>query len=451
MLKLLVLSSALLISSVALADTYQASQLYHQQKYQQAKAEFELLLPLGNDTAAFNLAVMAMNGQGMDQDIELAYSYFSLAAELGHPDALTGIQTLDSRLSDEQKKQAQQQAELWHSQAVPSYASMQQQKTEQPAKDNNREIIQRVEPRYPINAARRGTQGFASVLLLIDEQGEVIYAQTQHSFPAGVFDDAAEHALRQWRYQPSSQKSIHTVTLSFNLDMAGQGKWRDKLLMSLQQDTWPGALAGIASYQYTNAILLNYLDPASDATADLNLLQQQLPPQQADFQPEKARAVTMPAFSGTALVQVDQHKKLIQLRVLDGEVPLAEGDRLEFIDKAGEYRIAPWDLNFNTEKSPFFAKDKMYLKAIPKRPKEWTDDYWLDQAARNGLIEAQRARAQFDKGWATYLQQKNDPVALGWQAIELLTEQKTDEAKAVFKQAQTAGFDATPELEVLFQ
>lgn len=80
MLKLLVLSSALLISSVALADTYQASQLYHQQKYQQAKAEFELLLPLGNDTAAFNLAVMAMNGQGMDQDIELAYSYFSLAA-----------------------------------------------------------------------------------------------------------------------------------------------------------------------------------------------------------------------------------------------------------------------------------------------------------------------------------------------------------------------------------
>jgi TPR repeat protein len=128
MLKLLVLSSALLISSVALADTYQASQLYHQQHYQQAKAEFELLLPLGNATAAFNLAVMAMNGQGMDQNMPLAYSYFSLAAELGHPNALTGIQTLDSRLSDEQKQQAQEQAKLWHSQAVPSYASMQQQK-----------------------------------------------------------------------------------------------------------------------------------------------------------------------------------------------------------------------------------------------------------------------------------------------------------------------------------
>ena len=93
----------------------------------------------------------------------------------------------------------------------------------------------------------------------------------------------------------------------------------------------------------------------------------------------------------------------------------------------------------------------MYLKQLHQRPKEWTDEYWLDQAARNGLLEAQRARAQFDQGWAHYLQRQNDPVALGWQAIELLTANKTDEATAVFSQARAAGFEATAELEALFQ
>lgn len=109
MLKQLLLSSALLSSFFVSADLYQAKRYYHQKNYQQAKAEFERLLPLGNDMAAFNLAVMAMKGQGMQQDLSLAYLYFLAAAELGHPDAATGLQTLDTHLTTEQKQLAQQQ------------------------------------------------------------------------------------------------------------------------------------------------------------------------------------------------------------------------------------------------------------------------------------------------------------------------------------------------------
>lgn len=452
MLKLLVLSSALLISSVALADTYQASQLYHQQKYQQAKAEFELLLPLGNDTAAFNLAVMAMNGQGMDQDIELAYSYFSLAAELGHPDALTGMQTVAPQLSAAQKQAAQHQFELWQEQMLPSFVAMQQPGPESQTidPDKQRDIIERVEPKYPIHAARKGTQGFVSVRLLIDEQGQVLYAKTQHSFPIGVFDQAAEQALLQWRYQPAAKKSVHNVSLSFSLAMSGQDTWRKKLIQSLQKDSWPGALAGIASYQYSNAILLNYLDGGYEAAVDWQQSTKELP-QFSDFKTINAAAINIPAFSGSAIIKVNADKKLTELTVLSGEVPFAEGDTLNFIDQAGAYRIAPWDLNYNNGKAPLFAKDKMYLKPIRTKPKEWSAEFWLDQAARNGLVEAQRSRAQYVPQWDTYLQRQNDPVALGWQAIELLTNHKTDEAKAVFKQAQAAGFEATAELEALFQ
>jgi len=45
----------------------------------------------------------------MQQDLSLAYLYFLAAAELGHPDAATGLQTLDTHLTAEQKQLAQQQ------------------------------------------------------------------------------------------------------------------------------------------------------------------------------------------------------------------------------------------------------------------------------------------------------------------------------------------------------
>ncbi|CAI3791207.1 energy transducer TonB [Rheinheimera sp. MM224] len=450
MLKQLLVSSALLMSFLVQADTYQAAQQYQLQHYQQAKAEFERLLPLGNELAAFNLAVMAMKGQGMEQDLVLAYLYFLIAAELGHPDAGTGLQTLNAHLTTAQKQQAQQQLLLQKDQRVPSYATMLAQRKASFDHTTLPEVIERVEPKYPITAARKGTQGFAVVRFLVDEQGEVIYAKTQHSFPAGVFDAAAEQALRQWRYQPSSVKSIRTVTLNFSLDVDGQDQWRKKLLLSLTKDSWPAAQAGVAYSQYSNAILLNYLDQAAIGPVDLTQSTEEFP-KLSDFKSEKAKAVKMPAFNGSAMLTVDPNKKLKQLTILSGEVPFAEGDTLSFINKAGDYKIAPWDLNYNTGKAPLYAKDKMYLKQLHQRPKEWTDEYWLDQAARNGLLEAQRARAQFDKGWASYLQQQKDPMALGWQAIELLTKQKTDEAKTIFNQAIAAGFEATPELEVLFQ
>lgn len=452
MLKQLVFSSALLASFFINADIYQATQLYHQQDYQQAKAEFERLLPLGNELAVFNLAVMAMNAQGMEQDLPLAYSYFSLAAELGHPDARTGLQTVEPQLSAAQKLAARNQFELWQNQMLPSFAAMQPSGPGRKTVDvdKQRDIIERVEPKYPINAARKGTQGFVSVRLLIDEQGQVLYAKTQHSFPTGVFDQAAEQALLQWRYQPAAKKSVHNVTLSFALAMPGQDNWRKKLIQSLQQDSWPGALAGIANYQYSNAILLNYLHGGGEATIDWQQSTAELP-QLDDFKTTKAAAINMPAFSGSAIIKVNTEKKLTELVVLSDEVPFVVGDRLSFIDQAGTYRIAPWDLNYNNGKAPQYAKDKMYLKQLRTKPKEWSAEFWLDQAARNGLVEAQRSRAQYVPQWDTYLQQQNDPVALGWHAIELLTNHKADEAKAIFRQAQAAGFEATPELEALFQ
>ncbi|MBY0418668.1 MAG: energy transducer TonB [Pararheinheimera sp.] len=455
MLKQLLVSSALLMSFLVKADLYQATQLYQQQKYQEAKREFEQLLPLGNEMAAFNLAVMAMNAQGMEQDLPRSYSYYLVADKLGHPNARRGISYLDSVLSAEQKQQAQQQADAWQQTFVPSLESSIKARLQSNVDNADkiyRRSITRVEPKYPKAAARKLTQGFAVVRLLVNEHGSVDYAKTQHSFPPGVFAETSEHALKQWRYEATGQKSIVVVTMDFGLTIPAHDmkSWRYNLTKALEKDYWPGAVAGVALHQYYNAILLNYLSRSSDNRIDFSTTATKLP-ELADFPATSAQALEMQAFDGKAEFSLDQHHKLSKVVVFSGEVPLTAGQVFSSTLKAGDYFIAPWDLNFGTDKPPVYAKDKMYVKPLHYVPKEWSSAFWEDQAARNGLLEAQRARAQFDRGWASYLRQKNDPVALGWHAIELLTEQKSNEAKAVFKQAQAAGFEATPELEVLFQ
>ena len=56
---------------------------------------------------------------------------------------------------------------------------------------------------YPWRARRQGTEGRSTVALTIDETGAVTEVRLIGSFPAGVFDRAAEQAARQLRYEPA--------------------------------------------------------------------------------------------------------------------------------------------------------------------------------------------------------------------------------------------------------
>ncbi|WP_341502324.1 M56 family metallopeptidase [Gallaecimonas sp. GXIMD4217] len=63
----------------------------------------------------------------------------------------------------------------------------------------------RIEPKYPVAAAKAGTEG--SVVLAIDIQpdGKVTNAKVLKSVPAGTFDQAALAAVKKWQYQPSAK------------------------------------------------------------------------------------------------------------------------------------------------------------------------------------------------------------------------------------------------------
>lgn len=78
-----------------------------------------------------------------------------------------------------------------------------------------------VEPRYPEQASAQSVGGEVTLLLLVDEMGEVQERSVVEADPPGVFDGAALDAFRDVRFQPARRdgrnvRSRVLVTLSFN-------------------------------------------------------------------------------------------------------------------------------------------------------------------------------------------------------------------------------------------
>lgn len=88
--------------------------------------------------------------------------------------------------------------------------------------------IIRIEPRYPMNAARDGTEGYVILSFAINTLGGVEDIKIIESEPGRVFDREARRALRNWKYKPKivdgkPQKQINqTVQIDFSLEKKGK-------------------------------------------------------------------------------------------------------------------------------------------------------------------------------------------------------------------------------------
>ncbi|NQZ22581.1 MAG: energy transducer TonB [Colwellia sp.] len=90
--------------------------------------------------------------------------------------------------------------------------------------DNEARPIFRVTPKYPIDAMRKGIQGWVKLAFDINEIGKVVNITITDSKPKRIFDKAARKALRKWKYQAKSVdgKSVfqknRTVQLDFTIE-----------------------------------------------------------------------------------------------------------------------------------------------------------------------------------------------------------------------------------------
>ena len=112
MRNLVIIAAALLSltlpSSVAAQDFDRGVSAYNDGDYPTALREFRLAAEQGDASAQYNLGLMYYNGQGLPQNYQLAYMWFSLAAAKGGEGAASARDKAAGDMTPEQIGRAQQ-------------------------------------------------------------------------------------------------------------------------------------------------------------------------------------------------------------------------------------------------------------------------------------------------------------------------------------------------------
>lgn len=91
-------------------------------------------------------------------------------------------------------------------------------------RDGDAQPIVRIEPKYPVQAARDGKEGWVRLSFTINEVGGVEDVKVIEAEPKRVFDREARRALQKWKYRPKivdgkpEKQFGMKVQLDFKLD-----------------------------------------------------------------------------------------------------------------------------------------------------------------------------------------------------------------------------------------
>jgi TonB family protein len=65
--------------------------------------------------------------------------------------------------------------------------------------------LNKLRPNYPFHARRRGLEGEVLLSFVITENGTVSHLHVLRSSPAGVFDESARQAVKDWKFRPAQK------------------------------------------------------------------------------------------------------------------------------------------------------------------------------------------------------------------------------------------------------
>jgi protein TonB len=87
-------------------------------------------------------------------------------------------------------------------------------------RDGDATPIVRIEPKYPIEAARDGKEGWVQLRFTINELGGVDDVEVIDAEPKRIFDREAIRALRKWKYRPKVEdgKPVRQPGIQVQLD-----------------------------------------------------------------------------------------------------------------------------------------------------------------------------------------------------------------------------------------
>ncbi|GAA5136259.1 energy transducer TonB [Thalassotalea piscium] len=75
-------------------------------------------------------------------------------------------------------------------------------------------VEKRVEPQYPVSAARNNISGCVDLIVGIDQHGKAKGYKIRSSYPKGVFDNNAAAALVKWKWQATEKNKNNTPVLT---------------------------------------------------------------------------------------------------------------------------------------------------------------------------------------------------------------------------------------------
>ena len=83
--------------------------------------------------------------------------------------------------------------------------------------------LTRIPPFYPLNAKRRGIQGWVNVKFVVNEQGRVENVSVTKAQPPDVFDASVMRCMSGWRFKPGTVEGVPVkvwaeTTIRFELE-----------------------------------------------------------------------------------------------------------------------------------------------------------------------------------------------------------------------------------------
>lgn len=421
------------------ADMLDALKAYEQQNYTEARQQFEVLLPLGNELAAFNLGAMAYQGEGQDKDLVKAIAHFMLAAELQHPQAKDLLATLAAKANESQLEQATRHYEqLQQLLVIKELAAGTDNDTEMP------EPVKRVAPEYPKNALANGVFGYVKVRFLVNEQGEVTAVDTLDAYPEHIFEQATIRAVKRWRYEPSDKKHLQHVRLDYAIN--GGVKLSAVENVMEKHKLWEYAVAGAPQYQFVLGTLLSLIDVQS---ANSFWYDPELPlAAQPDFSIYKDRArlrANFNGFWGSAVVRVAKDGTIteqISAQVEEkSEIADLTGLTLKGKVEADVYRIERISVN---------GVSKVFATPSIQTSRSMSGVFWWEQAAKNGNLDAQRVMAAYDPQWESYLLTQQDAEVMAWAGTRMMLEGQHEQGMQFLEQAIAKHYEPAEMLKKQF-
>ncbi len=250
----------------ARGDFVSAVQDFKAGRYEAARAEFQTLAELGDSGSQFDLAAMALHGQGGPQDQGVAAGWLMAAADNGNRTlAPEKLETMKGRLTEEQRKVAEDILARYGREGLAQTVLA----LPAPGAYCRERVFPKLHPaplggdeHYPWRGRRNLQNGFVTIQITIGTDGVPRDPQVLMSVPSPEFAAAAIDTWMPSRWDPARENGAPveariTVKVAFELRGGAGVLWDIPALKKIRE----AAQAGSPSAEYVVGLAAT-LDPS---------------------------------------------------------------------------------------------------------------------------------------------------------------------------------------------